>query len=191
MTAKSELVTHVTASENVARIVNGTLVIAGAVLERTTLGSVPSYVTESCVATSLLLAKESTAAEAGISTVTGPLAEGLISIVYTLPLTVVNADLVLFVTIKSPLVTHITASENVAVTVKSPLVGLGTLDVSTTVGTVASISNVVPVKMLLTFDQLSVTVIVQSEYIPSANRLKVIVFDQVVANVVTLIQLHP
>lgn len=62
---------------------------------------------------------------------------------------------------KSLLVTHVTASENVAVIVKSPLVGLGTLDVSTTLGAVASMVNAVPVKMLLTFDQLSVTVSVQ------------------------------
>ena len=180
-----------TASENVARTVNGALVIAGAVLERTTLGSVPSYVTESCIAAVLLLAKESIAAEAGILTVTGPLAEGLTRILYTVGLTTVNTEVVALVAIKSTPVTHVTASENVAVTVKSPFVGLGALDVSTTVGTVASIVNAVPVRILLTFDQLSVTVIVQSEYVPSANVSRVMIFDQVIANVVILLQLHP
>lgn len=81
VTAKSALVTHVTASENVASTVNGVLVIAGAELKRTILGSVPSKSTENSKAGVLVLVNKSIAAAPVILTVTRPLAEGLTKIV--------------------------------------------------------------------------------------------------------------
>ena len=58
-------------------------------------------------------------------------------------------------------------------------------------GIVVSTVNSFTLRILLTFDETSVTVIVQFVYVPSARVLNTIVFDPLVADVVILLQDPP
>ena len=71
------------------------------------------------------------------------------------------------------------------------LVGVVTLVTSATVGEVVSTVNDVIVSVLLTYPKESVTVIVQSEYVPSFKETKVIILFPLVAEVVLEVQEPP
>lgn len=69
---------------------------------------------------------------------TAPSAIGVTTMLYPVELSAVNDDLVPLDTQKSPAVTPVTDSENVARTVNAPLVGFGAVVVRVTVGSVPS-----------------------------------------------------
>lgn len=71
------------------------------------------------------------------------------------------------------------------------LVGVETGVTSEMTGPVVSTVNVVTTRVLLTLDAPSVTVIVQFEYVPSANVLNITVFDPLDAAAVALLQEPP
>jgi hypothetical protein len=113
-----------------------------------------------------LFAYISWATEAGTSTVTSPPVSGVTRIVYTVPLTGLNPEVVALVTEKSLPVNPVTTSEKVAVTVKGlVLVGSVTGVERTTVG--ARVLMVIFVWAdVLSFPAASVKVVAATEIIP-------------------------
>lgn len=101
-------------------------------------------------------------AAAGISTVTGPSVVGVTTIVYTVELTALKLQVDALVTLKSPPVTQVTGSLNVAVTVNAAFVGFEAGVERTTVGALVSTVNEVTASGVLGLLAPSVTVIVQA-----------------------------
>ena len=69
-------------------------------------------------------------------------------------------------------------------------VGVDTAVTSASTGGTATVNEVTE-RLLLTFPEESVTVIVQSEYVPSSNAVKVMALLPEEADVVELLQLPP